>query len=139
MTKPATGFDLSTLTNERKPHELELLHPGTKRGLGVFLTLISVNEPGPKKVTAKINTLAGKLARKNQGFNSEQLRENAIEILTACTTGWRWGDDADGNPATWAGEQLAFTPANLRKVLIIDELRDQVDQEVADNSNFFMS
>jgi len=137
MTKPAIGFDFSTLTNERKPHELELLHPGTKRGLGLFLTLISVNEPGPKKVTAKINAAGAKLARKNTNFTTEQMRENAIEILSACTSGWRWDLDADGNPSGWAGEQMPFTPANLRKILEIDELRDQVDQEVADNSNFF--
>jgi hypothetical protein len=136
-SKPATGFDLSTLASERKPFELELLHPGTKRGLGLFLTLISINEPAPKKITSRVNTDAQKLIRKNTNFTADQQRENAIAILTACTTGWRWGEDADGNTANWNGEQLDFTPANLRKVLLVDELRDQVDTEVADNSNFF--
>lgn len=135
--KPASGFDLSTLSAERKPFELELVHPGTKRGLGLFLTLISVNEPGPKKVTSRVNAEAMKLSRKNQSFTADQQRENAIAILSACITGWRWGEDADGNPARWAGEQLEFTPVNLRKVLMIDELREQVDTEVADNANFF--
>lgn len=136
-TKPATGFDLSTLTSERKPFELELVHPGSKKGLGLHITLISVNEPGPKKVTSAIQKEASKLARKNQSFTPEQQRENAIAILTACATGWRWGKDADGEQAGWAGEQLEFNPVNLRKVLNIDELRDQIDQEVADNTNFF--
>lgn len=136
-TKPEAGIDLSSLTAQRKPFELELVHPGTKRGLGLFLTLISVNEPGPKKVTARINSAAQKLARKNNSFTADQLRENAVDILSACTTGWRWGTDADGKPSSWNGEQLEFHPNNLRMVLMIDELRDQVDTEVADNTNFF--
>lgn len=136
--KPAmTGGDLSALASERKPFELELVHPGTKRGLGLYLEIISINEPGPKKVTSRINAAAQKLIRKNQSFTAEQQRDNAIEILSACTIGWHWREDADGNPANWNGEQLDFTPANLRKVLLVDELREQVDTEVADNSNFF--
>lgn len=136
--KPAaTGFDFATLASERKPFEHQLVHPGTKRGLGLFLTLISVNEPAPKKVTSRINTAGAKLARKNQSFSADEQRENAVAILTACTTGWRWDLDADGNPSGWNGEQLEFTPANLRKIYLIDEMRDQIDTEVADNANFF--
>lgn len=136
MTK-ITGNDLSQLSSTRNPFELELVHPGTKKGLGLFLTLISVNEPGPKKITSRVTAAAQKLGRKNTSFTADELRENAISILTACTTGWRWDKDADGEPANWGGVQLDFTPENLRKVLLVDELRDQVDTEVADNANFF--
>lgn len=140
MTKtPAPGSDIFALATARQPFEYEVVHPGTGKGMGFFVTLISINEPGPKKVTRRVEDDRLKLANKRQNFTSAQMRQNSIDIIAACIESWRWGDDADGNPGSAGGEQLEFTPANIKRVLAVDEIRDQLDTEIANNANFFPS
>lgn len=118
----------------------EITHPGTGREMGLRLFLQAIESEAVKPVTRRIENERLKLERTRKGgFNADQLRQNGIDIITACVTGWEWYQDADGNPGGFAGEQLAFTPVNVKTVIAVDWLRTQLDRELMDESRFFQN
>lgn len=140
-TKPESTAtaDIFAIANERVAYEYEVIHPGTKKGMGLFISMISIHSDAPKKVIKRIEDAKLKLMKKGMNFNADQMRQNSIDIIGACMTGWRWGLDADGIQASAGGEQLEFNLKNIRRVLEVDEIRDQLDSELMDDSNFFQS
>jgi len=135
----ASYSDIGTLT-AISGVPLEITHPGTGREMGLRLLLQAIESEAVKPVTRRIENERLKLERTRKGgFNSDQLRQNGIDIISACIIGWEWHDDASGNAGGFAGEQLAFTPANVKKVLEVDWLRMQIDRELMDESRFFQN
>lgn len=137
MTKTETGSDIFAPQNERISYECEIVHPGTKRGMGFFISLQSVSADEPKRIGKSITNRSQKLARQQKTFNADEIRQNAIDVITACVVGWRWGEDADGKPGSAGGVQLEFNPKNLKLVLDVDYIRNQLDVELNEESNFF--
>jgi len=141
MTKTATPSNniASIFTDTIVGVPYELRHPGDGSELGLRLFLRSVNDDEIKPITRKIENERLRLERTRQGgFKADQLRANSIEIISHCITGWEWYE-VDGVLGDFNGEQLPFTPANLKKILEIDRLRAQVDTELADESRFFQN
>lgn len=139
MTKEIAKVDIGTLV-AISGVPMEITHPGTGREFGLRLFLRAIESDEVKPVTRRIENERLKLERSRKGgFNSDQIRQNGIDIITACVTGWEWHDDADGQPGGFKGEQLAFTPANLKMVLAVDWVRTQVDRELMDESRFFQN
>ena len=136
MTKEL-GADIFALASERKTHEYEFVHPGTKKGYGLFVSLQSIRSDAPQKLSKRNTAAAMKRARTNNPFTPDELRANEIEVVAACVTGWRWGNDADGKPGHAGGQQLDFTPENLTRVLNVDEMREQLSGEINDEANFY--
>lgn len=131
------GADIFGLSSERKQHEYSVLHPGHKTAVGLFITLQSIRSDAPQKLSKRNTAAAMKRARTNNPFTPEELRNNEIEIVAACVTGWRWGLDADGKMGNAGGKQLEFTPANVAAVLGVDEIREQLSGEINDEANFY--
>lgn len=116
----------------------EITHPGTGRQMGFRLFLRAIEADEVKPVTRRIENERLKLERTRKGgFNSDQIRQNGIDIISACVINWEWHEDADGNKGGFQGEQLEFNPVNLKKIINIDWLRGQVDRELMDESRFF--
>lgn len=137
-TKPAElGADIFGLAAQRKQHEYEVIHPGTKRGMGLFIQLQSIRSDAPQKLSKRNAAQAMKNARNNKPFTADELRANEIEVIASCVSGWRWGLDADGKPGHASGQQLEFTPANVALVLAVDEIREQLSGEINDEANFY--
>lgn len=72
---------------------------------------------------AKINP------RKVRQVTAEEMENDALEILVACTIAWEG--------IGWGKEDLKCTPENVRKVYAnVPFIREQVDEFINDRSNF---
>ncbi|MDD5385347.1 MAG: hypothetical protein PHG89_10770 [Gallionella sp.] len=126
--------------------EIELKHPVTGAGLGIFVTVAgkdstlfkdylrdSINEELRR---AHFNKKRGK---DDEIPTVEKGEQRSIEMLTVCTLGWRWDDKAvfplqkKGQPL----EELAFNVANVKRVYTeLPAARKQVDEAIGDLENF---
>lgn len=114
----------------------KIKHPGTGKEIGFEIFVRSLEHPDVKRVTDAVRTKANKMAHRNKPQSAADERENSIQIITAAVTGWRWYevDDVMGSAG---GAQLEYTPANVRKVLEADLIRNQVDTFLTDEAAFF--
>lgn len=131
--------DLFALKNDvaLQPIEIAVKHPKTGKSLGFFVTLRSMDSEEVQKVGRAIRTKANKLALRQKAYTAEEERENSIAIITAAIEGWRWGVDDDGNEGNAGGDQLEFNPLNVKKIVSVDAIRNQLDAELGDTAQFF--
>lgn len=121
--------------------EIEVLHPKTNLPLSprIYVTVCGADSDTCKKIQRKqLNRRLERSQRSRNNKNSmtaEELETESLEVLVACTKSWRTGDRPEIEMA--AGEWLPCTPDNVRRVY--DELpwmKEQLDQEIGDRSNF---
>lgn len=73
--------------------------------------------------------------RKKTIITAAELEAEALDLLVGCTKAWRTGERAEIEFAE--GEWLPCTPENVRRVYEeLPWLREQIDQEIGDRSNF---
>lgn len=142
---------------------IEIVHPISKEGLGIFVTLLGkhsetfreiVREKANKRV--KEESLAARRGKPLEPRTAEQIEAEALQLLVACSVGWdsetyaknEAGEivkDADGNRQVvekhdyivLGGENLAFNHANAMKVYSkLLWFREQVDNGIGDLENF---
>lgn len=142
MTKTTT-IDLASISAKdacNKGFELELHHPVSHAALGVFITVVgSESDAFQSHVRRKANDRLRKQfadQRKGRAEDAptvEEVERNAIELLAACTTAWRTGDKPT---ITLAGEDLACSEGNARRLYEEKWIREQVDEAIGDLGNF---
>lgn len=139
MTKAVTT-DLSaldTISACNKPHEFELVHPVSRTGLGIFWSVVGKDSDVYRNA---IRALADEnLRRANAGLPGDtslsKIEAKNINTLTAASTGWR--SDKGDSVVTLNGEDLKFTPENVRRVLTdLPAAREQVQEAVNNLGNF---
>ena len=119
--------------------ELELFHPGTMVNLGLFITVLGKDSAEFRKVSSAQNRKRLQKATKGGGFRAgavsmEEIEQDSIELLAACTVLWR---DGDKKTLTFAGKELECTPENAKQVYTdYPWIREQVDAGVSDRANF---
>lgn len=119
-------MDLSTI----KPHSIEVAvkHPHTGVATGLVLEVVSEYDERVKAAQA-----AGRARiMTNGGMTPEIAQQNYDERVRAHVVGWRWEGDA-----SWGGEKLKFSQANLAKVLANDTVREQVEASIDKKASFF--
>lgn len=142
MTKTAT-IDLASISAKEacnKGYELELRHPVSFEPLGVFISVVGrESDAFQRHVRSRANTkLREQFAAQRRGKQDEpptveNIEGEAVELLAVCTTAWRTGDKPT---VTIAGEELAFSEANARRLYAEGWIRAQVDEAVGDLGNF---
>lgn len=121
--------------------DVELLHPVTREPLGIFWRVLGRDSDVfkahvNKNVNAKMRRamLAKKRGRDAEPTTAEEAEADAIELLVACSAGWRTGDMPT---IEFKGSPLAFDENNARRVLTaLPWIRSQVDEAVGDLENF---
>ena len=127
------GFDLGEFRKAgAETSELEITHPKTGIGTGVFITLLGVDSKEWRRESLKLRNENLKLQRKRNGVDAEKYDDDGIRLLAACTVGWR-GLTEDGQP-------VPFTPENVMRIYRdFGFIRQQVDEFVSDIGNFIGS
>lgn len=121
--------------NERKGLDV-LLPNGAKSGIAI--NLISMDDPRMKAVRRSINDAKLKLEQRGKGFTSEDIEANNVRLATAALTGWEWGDDEDGEPATYEGKVPEFNTKNVKEVLTnVDWFLAFIGKELDETAAFF--
>lgn len=131
------GSDIFGLASERRSYEYQVIHPGTRKGMGFFIMLQSIRSEAPSAIAKEIERTVLKRNRQNKPLTPEEIRTNTIRVTAACVLGWRWDKDENGKAGNAGGKQLEFTPANLLRVLEVDEIREQLGTELNDEANFY--
>lgn len=141
--KPVVDLSvLDTTTASDKGARIELNHPTTGTGLGIYVTVLGkhstvfrdiVRERVNKRVHKE--SMAARRGKHLDPRTAEEVEREALELLVACTLGWDSGED---DPTlTFKGEKLPFNAANALNVY--SELlwvREQVDNAIGDLENF---
>lgn len=155
MTKVAAKFDLGALDTIEacnKPAEIEIKHPVTLVGTGVFWSFVGKDSDVYR---GRIRAMADESLRRQAAGKSgsadasiDKLEAKNIDALVAASTGFRTETverDAEGvivkrdsSPTvTLNGEQLEYSPANARRVLTaILPIREQVSEGINELGNF---
>jgi hypothetical protein len=140
MTK-AKAIDLRSLDTAAacdKGFELELVHPITKAPLGQFISVVGKDSAAFRDhVRRSANDRLRKQAMmQRRGKDAdvptvEQIEAEAVDLLVACTTGFR---DVD------YGGPFEFNEANAKKLYTEQAwVRAQVDEAIGDLENFMQA
>jgi len=123
-------MDLSVI--KAVDREVELRHPATDEGLGMYFYLRSPHSDEVRK--AERSWLNKRLAKRKQNLTAESLEAAAEAKIEAAVSGWRF----DSSDVTIDGEQPDFSPQTLRS-LIRDHvwIRQFLDEELGDFGSFF--
>jgi len=120
--------------------EFELLHPFTNEPLGVFIKVLGrESETFQDYIKSRVNESLKKnaLSIKSKIPTVEGNEAESIELLVACTLGWRTGEV---NTIEYEGENLSFSVANALKVYKSQKwIRAQVDNAIGNMNLFFQS
>ena len=139
MTK-SESFDLAsidTIAACNKPFDMELVHPVSRVGLGVFFSLVGKDSDIYR---ARVRAMADSRLRGAKDDDSlDKLEAKNIDAIVAANVAW-WtvvdGKKIDGI-VTLGGEKLDFTPANQRTVFTkILPAREQAQEAINDLGNF---
>lgn len=133
--------------------EIEILHPKTRAGTGIFITVLGKDsevfqEHQKHRLNERLRRDANNERRGKPADppTAEEIEAKAIETLVLCTTGWRTEipvkdgkkGEVENKPCLlYKGEELAFNVANAKRVYTeILEIRRQVDNAIGDLENF---
>jgi hypothetical protein len=136
------GFDLGALDTIEacnKAAEIEIKHPVTMVGTGVFIKLVGKDSDVYR---GRIRAMADESLRRQAAGKSgtadasiDKLEQKNIDALVAATVGWRTGDEPS---VTVKGDKLDFNAANARRVYTqLLPVREQVAEAINDLANFF--
>ena len=141
-------FDLAsldTVAGSDNGAEIAIVHPITKEPVGIYWTVLGKHSQVfrdivKERVDRRIKAEAA-AAQKGKPLipkTAEQAEQEAIELLAACSLGWRQEhNSASKDTITYKKEELIFNIPNalriLREMLWI---REQVDEAIGDLENF---
>lgn len=118
-------------------YPLKIKDPATGKFAGLTIELADTSDPSFKAVQRSITDKGLTKARRGKIIAADEREENAINLMVSVVRGIKWENDADGKPASFGGKQLEFTEPNVRLLLAVDWLRDQVEDGLSEQSNFF--
>ena len=122
-------MDISTLNY--KECVVEILQPKTKEGLGIFVTLVSLEDDKMSALKREIINRNISLEKRNKNLKAEDIEENEFLILQNAITGWEWRD------SDFHGEKPVLTPKNLRQVFKeLPWFKRQIMEVIGDETRF---
>lgn len=135
--------ELNTTVNAEKGAAVEILHPTKNIPLGITFFVRGTDSSAFREITRKHQNRRMEKAKKKRGqlsMTAEELEAESIDTLVACTAGWKTGDK--NHIELVDGEYLDCTPENARRLYSdpgFSWLREQIDNEIGDRSNFLTS
>lgn len=115
---------------------VEIKHPATGERIGLTIHLMHEDSKPLQDLQRKWQNEA--LKTRGRGLTAEKLEVRTLERLVTATAGWEWGEDENGEPCTFNGEQPEFSAANVRKVYKdMTWIKAQVADALTDEATFF--
>lgn len=127
------------------PCEIEIKHPQSGEGLGVFVSVIGAES---EKFQAYLRTEANAARRKafeqsrkgnaDKPSTVEEDEASIVRAVSACVVSWRTVIEGKSEPViVWEGKKLDCTPANVALWLNrFRWVRGQINEATADLGNF---
>lgn len=145
MTDVLDFAALDTAAASEKPYEFELVHPKSKKPLGVFISVVGPESAAFKnKVRKQINRdriKAFQASRNGKGGEPSTIEEDEAEgvtLISELVKGWRTVKDGKSESVIyWSEEKLAFSPEALTRWLThFPWVREQINEAASDLGNF---
>lgn len=148
------AYDIDTVAACEAGAEIEMTHPVTGAGNGVFIKVVGVDSKRWQGILARSNDAerqrhhqAEKRGKKAEPKTQEQITAEGIAMLAEGVLGWRYetieGDGAErkvvNHPGVipFEGGELAFSEANAVKLFTArPQDKKAVDEGIADLANF---
>jgi hypothetical protein len=137
---PMSLSSLNTSAVSENGTAVEILHPTKNIPLGITFFIRGTDSKTFRDITRKQQNRrmeAAKKARGSLNLTAEEMDAESIEVLVACTASWKTGHEDTIEISD--GEFLECTPDNSRRIYAdpgFAWLREQVDREIGDRSNF---
>jgi hypothetical protein len=142
-------FDLAELNTAKACEdgaEIELLHPVTKEPLGQFILVVGKHSKTFTDYVARDANEERRKAAQRRGKENiktfEEVQAEGIELLVACTKGFRcysWLDDEGGDFLHFGGK-FEFSKDNAKKLYReFPWIKEQIDAGIVDLGNFIKS
>lgn len=156
-TAPKKGItydiaQLGTAEDAERPIDMEIASNRDGQGTGVFVRLIGKDSAQYRKLNRHLqNRRLDELSRTRKlKMTAEQNEAETLRLLVECVLGWksRLYERVDGvlvplQPEQFAetynlrGEELPFSKENVKRVFtVVPEIREQVEDFLADRANF---
>lgn len=143
----AQAFDFDALDLAREtnnPVEIEIVHPATEKGLGVFVSVVGAeSEKFQTYMRAEVNKARqDAYLKRNRKADApvpfEEEEATITRAIAACITAWRTVVDGKSEPAIFnKGERIEFSEAAALKWLTqYPWVRKQINDATADLLNF---
>lgn len=140
---------LDTIKGSNDGFDVRLYDPGTNEDIDIVISVLGqdsdefqkVNRAQSKRRMAKVQ----KGGFRNTNISVEEVDHNRIELLAACTTGWKTlavkdekGDRIEVKPTILLdGKELEFSIDNAESLYTrFPWIREQVDVAIGDRANF---
>lgn len=152
MTKtsdePSKAFDFDALdiaTAADSPFELELVHPESKEGLGVFISVLGAEGDTFQRYLREENNRtrrktfeAQRRGKPEEPSTAEEDEDRILRAIAVCITGWRTVVEGKSEPViVWSGRKIEFSRDNaiawMRKFRWV---RAQINEATAELRNF---
>jgi hypothetical protein len=133
--------DISSLVKYEQSFALKIVHPHTRKDTGMVFQIRHRDCDAAQAVVERHMMADMEEAANGTRPGPSELAcrapKRAVERLAACVDGWDWGEDPDGKPNTYNGENLSYTKENA--VMVLSEthwLHDAVLAGVNNLENF---
>lgn len=145
VLKPFDFDDLDIAVAADNPYEFEIVHPETKDGLGVFISVKGAESETFQRYLREESNKARRKAFQSQRSGKteepatvEEDEEKVLRAIAVCMTGWRTIIDGKSEPVIlWANKKLDFSKDNaiiwMRKFRWV---RSQINEATAELRNF---
>lgn len=134
-------FDLKSLDTKsgaNEGFELEIVHPATLEGTGLFITVLGEDSDTYRKHSnEQQRRRLKKTVQRGVGavdISVEDLDADALTLLSACTKSWRM---KDSDKVLYEGKEFPCNAANAQRLYEdLPAVRAQVDQAIRNRANF---
>jgi hypothetical protein len=139
--KPAPGLEALAIKT-REPIRVEITHPATGEpirdvaGMPAYIEVVGLDSPEFKAHERAMIQRRLKSRNPKAVMTAEQLAEERLEMLCACTVGW-YLVAPDGQPI-----QVSFSPAEARRLYSNPDcgwITRQIDKAIGDEALFMKS
>ncbi len=125
---------IDTVKGANEGFDVQIYHPGTNEDLGISITVLGKDSDEFQKISrAQSKKRMAKLSK--GGFRNttqipiEEIEQDGIELLAACTKGWA-GVVIDGKPVSFSQAEAVNLYTRFPWI------REQVDTAIGDRANF---
>jgi len=143
------AFDFDELDIGAKadvPFELELVHPETRAGLGVFIAVVGSDGDTFQAYLREEDNRERRRAFDRRGKpdepdTAEQREDRMLRALAACMKGWRTVIDGNSEAVIyWSGRKIEFSRDNAIKWMAkFRWVRGQINEATGNLQNFLGS
>jgi hypothetical protein len=138
---------LDTVAGANEGFEVQLYHPATMENLGIFVRVLGRDSDEYRRLQSEQLRRRIQKSVKTGTMRSvsspKEIEQDGIELLAACTKGWRQAEDREGDGVvgkttiTVAGAEWECSRANAARLYTeYPWIAEQVDVAVVDRANF---